>query len=222
LFEKCGMKVIVCPFGSEKGKFFGIVKSFPQAWSGSVLDVGCRSGRLGEMLKEMAYAIRYHGVDLYPPADTVCDLNKGLPFGDSSQDTVVALDVLEHTDDIHSSFKELLRVARHYVIVSLPNGYVVDSRIKFLLGERISGKYGLPPSPPTDRHRWLFSFREAMAFTRTISEKNGFSIETNAALIGPRRGAGPGRLATAMFPNLLAPTYVALIKKAIAVGIPFL
>lgn len=210
------MNVFVCPSGGERGKFLGVVAAFSKAWSGSVLDVGCRSGGLGAAFKETGCAVRYRGVDLHPPADAVCDLNEGLPFADCSQDTVVALDVLEHTDDIHSAFGELLRVARRYVAISLPNGHVVDSRIRFLSGGRISGKYGLPSVSPKDRHRWLISFREAMAFTRAISEKSGFSVETDGALLGPRRGAAPGRLAVALLPNLLAPTYVALLKRTTA------
>ena len=66
----------------------------------------------------------------------------------------MALDVLEHTDDIYRANEELFRVARKNVIIALPNAYEVKGRLKFLIGRTLSGKYGLPLDPPSDRHRW--------------------------------------------------------------------
>ena len=57
----------------------------------------------------------------------------------------MALDDLEHTDKIYAAFAELARVSRRYVLVALPKAYEVASRVRFLRGQPLSGKYGLPP-----------------------------------------------------------------------------
>jgi SAM-dependent methyltransferase len=193
------------------GKFQGMVRAFPDIWEGLVLDVGCRSGQLKGALPNGN--ARYCGVDLFPPANVVGNLEEGLPFGDASSDTVIALDVLEHTNDIYRAFGELCRVSRTYVLVILPNLYEAKYRMKFLLGWRLSGKYGLPVEPPGDRHRWLFSFREALVFTHALSRRYGFEVVAEGGLIGPRRGLAGGRLMAGLFPNLLSPSYAALLRR---------
>jgi hypothetical protein len=205
------MKVFVSPDGESTGKFASMVLAFPNIWRGSVLDVGCRSRQLKDALpKETS---EYLGVDLYPPADVVGNLGAGLPFDTASSDTVVALDVLEHTDDIYKSFAELCRVARSHVLIALPNLYDIGGRKRFFFGQPISGKYGLPVNPPSDRHRWLFSFQEALSFTHTMAAMNGFEVIEEGCLIGPRRSSIGIRHLVKAFPNLLAPAYVALLRR---------
>ena len=210
------MKVFVSPDSESAGKFASMVQAFPNIWSGSILDIGCRSRQLKAALpKETA---EYLGVDLYPPADVVGNLGTGLPFDAASSDTVVALDVLEHTDDIYKSFAELCRVARSHVLIALPNQYEISARKRFFFGQPISGKYGLPADPPNDRHRWLFSFQEALSFTHTMAARNGFEVIEEGCLIGPRRNRMGFRYVAGTFPNLLAPTYVALVRRNAVVG----
>jgi len=49
-------------------------------------------------------------------------------------------------------------------------------RLLFMMGKKLSGKYGLPSERPIDRHRWLFSLDDATSFIRFRATKNGFSI----------------------------------------------
>ena len=205
------VKVFVAPGRDETGKLRGVALAFWEAWEGSVLDVGSRSGNLKYELPNGNMA--YCGLDLYAPADAIGNLEIGLPFGNKSFKTVVALDVLEHTDNIYRAFEELCRVARANVIIALPNAYEVKGRLKFLLGRQLSGKYGLPLDPPDDRHRWLFSLREAKAFTHTMGRRHGFEVLSEGCLIGPRRGFAVGRLLVAQFPNLLSPHFIALLQR---------
>jgi hypothetical protein len=107
----------------------------------------------------------------------------------------------------------LCRVTRQYVILILPNAYEVKSRIKFLLGQRLSGKYSLPLTPPKDRHRWLFSFQEARAFTDAMGAQQQFEVIAEGSLIGPRRGSAWSRHMVRLCPNLLSPCYVALLRR---------
>jgi hypothetical protein len=205
------MKVFVSPNGDSMGKFVSMVRAFPNIWSGSVLDVGCRSRELRDALPKET--VNYLGVDLRPPADVVGSVETGLPFDSASSDTVIALDVLEHTDNIYNSFAELCRVARNHVLLALPNSYEISGRKRFLLGQRISGKYGLPTDPPNDRHRWIFSFNEALRFTHSMAEKSGFKVIEEGCLIGPRRGVTGVRHLVNSFPNLLSPWYLALLER---------
>ena len=128
----------------------------------TLLDVGCRTKDLKPMLVGCE---EYYGTDLIP-ADGVlqCNLDDDLPFGDDSFDVVTALDVLEHLDNPHAALSELIRVARKTVIVSLPNMYYIEFRLRFLAGGGLSGKYRFSSEPILDRHKWVLSYNEAQEF----------------------------------------------------------
>lgn len=212
------MRVFVCPQPDEAGKFRGVVSAFQNIWAGRVLDIGCRSGHLKDALWNSGKRVEYCGLDIYPPADVIADLEKGLPFNDKEFDVVVALDVLEHTDDIYKAFDETCRVSRKFIVITLPNAYELKARIKFLLGLPLSGKYGLPPEPPADRHRWLFSFVEAKRFVQDRAKRVGFIVKDEGCLIGPCRANTVGKLLVKRFPNLFSPWYLALlIRQEVAI-----
>lgn len=210
------LKVLISSCLADMGKFLGMVKAFPQIWKGTVLDVGCRTGQLRNALP--AKTLAYVGVDLFPPANVIANLAAGLPFASQSSDTVVALDVLEHTDDIHASFAELCRVARSHVLIILPNMYEVQLRMRLLFGRQLSGKYGLPSQPPKDRHRWLFSFYEAKAFTHALASRCGFEVAEEGCLVAPPHSFMGIRHLVRLFPNLFAPAYVALLRNTKTLG----
>jgi ubiquinone/menaquinone biosynthesis C-methylase UbiE len=46
---------------------------------------------------------------------------QNLPHADNSFDTVTAFEVLEHIDDVSAALGELRRVAKHNVILTVPN-----------------------------------------------------------------------------------------------------
>ncbi len=206
-------KIFTCPRRDEAGKFYGVVQAFREIWRGRVLDIGCRSAKLKEVLHQHNKPVEYCGVDLYPPADIIADLEMGLPFEEEEFDVVVALDVLEHTDDIYKAFDEICRVTSQFVVITLPNAYELKGRIKFVLGFPLSGKYGLPIDPPADRHRWLFSFTEARKFVKEGALRRGFTVKDEGCLIGPRRARVVGNLLSGRFPNLLSPSYLCLLIR---------
>jgi 2-polyprenyl-3-methyl-5-hydroxy-6-metoxy-1,4-benzoquinol methylase len=188
-----------------------IVDGFPSVWAGQVLDIGCRSRELERAVARPG--VSYFGLDLSTSADAVADLGVGLPFPDQTADVVVALDVLEHTDRIHHSFSELCRVARRHVVLSLPNEYDASARWKAVRGKH-SGKWGLPLAPRRDRHRWLFTLHEARQFCEHVGSEHGWVVAQERALVGPRRGSPLSRGLVRRWPNLFAPTYVAVLQPA--------
>lgn len=162
-------------YTDRAGKAAYIATKYAPILAGSVLDVGCDERQLARLLPARA---TYLGVDMNPKADLQCDLETGvLPFETGSFDTVIAADVLEHLEHIHAVFDELCRVARHRVIISLPNPIV-----SFLhaLAQGWTGSfkyYGLPVDRPSDRHRWFFGSEEAERFVRERGTLNGLSID---------------------------------------------
>ncbi|MEE9323974.1 MAG: class I SAM-dependent methyltransferase, partial [Dehalococcoidia bacterium] len=123
---------------------------------GTILDVGCGPAYLRETLSS-----HYIGLDLSGRPDVRADLRHGLPFRDNAFDCVVANDVLEHLENIHEAFDELIRVTKKYVIMSLPNCWHRYWQ-HLLVGK--SDRYGLPPEPIDDRHLWFFNTEEAEDF----------------------------------------------------------
>lgn len=176
----------------------------------TLLDVGCRDAILKRHIRS---DIRYTGIDLIPgPAvDHVGNVEQGLPFHDGEFDAVIALDLLEHTNDIWFVFDELLRVARHQVIVLLPNAYHWSFRLQYLLGKEM-GKYILPPEPILDRHRWLVSYDTARRFCVTRSEKAGWH-PSEQILLGSRRTALVDWMLTPLSKNMAAWAVVYIFEK---------
>jgi SAM-dependent methyltransferase len=204
------MRILPVDGAGSLEKARSIVAAYPQIWSGTVLDVGCRDQMLRQALG--AKGTRYVGLDIHPPADVVADLDEGIPMADGAADVVVALDVLEHTNAIHHAFDELCRVARHHVVIALPNQYQLHDRWATVRGRNRSGKFGLPLEAPPDRHRWLFPFEEARMFCRHRARCAGWCVVDEAVMVGPRRQ----RIArlVRMWPSLLAPDLVTHLVPA--------
>ena len=150
--------------------------------SSSVLDVGCWERDLATFLPQ---GKKYYGIDIAGSPDQVIDLEKieRLPFEDVSYDTVACLDVLEHIENIHCISDELFRVAKKNVIITLPNplrgiwGYIFKRKTNKGEGYGIYSKYyGLPLEVPEDRHRWFFSYDEAVRFITHKANQSGFSV----------------------------------------------
>jgi SAM-dependent methyltransferase len=176
----------------------------------SVLDVGCRDAILKRHLRE---DIAYTGIDLIPGpgVDHVVNAEEGLPFADRAFDAVVALDLLEHTDNIWFVFDELLRVASRQVVVLLPNAYHWQLRLRYLRGKEMD-KYLLPPEPILDRHRWLLSTQSIRRFCCTRAEAAGWSA-SERILFGGRRTALVDWVLSHISSNLAAWALMYVLEK---------
>ncbi len=98
----------------------------------TVLDVGCGEGFTLARLKKVHIGKVYEGIEkdlvaielgkkLYPKVTIKeGDIYK-LPYKSNSFDLVMATEVLEHLDNPKKAYRELLRVSKKYVLLSVPN-----------------------------------------------------------------------------------------------------
>lgn len=153
--------------------------------TGSILDVGCRTGQLREHLPD---ASGYVGLDLLPPADVIASAEDPLPFDDDSFESVVLADVLEHLNDPFTALDEAMRVSRRSVVVLLPNLFTLVFRFYFAVLGRMPGhKYAFGPDPQVDRHRWIMSFEQAASFTAGRAALANWCIAREYAYTRPFR-----------------------------------
>ena len=153
---------------------------------GTVLDVGCDEGILGTLLEGATYT----GIDFGGRPDLEINLEEidCLPFEDGEFDCIVCSDVLEHLDNLHFVFGELLRVARRHVIISLPNCWY-STRRPLARGHGAIRHYGLPLERPVDRHKWFFNLGEAGAFLEGKARECGFTLAEMHATEKPKAAA---------------------------------
>jgi ubiquinone/menaquinone biosynthesis C-methylase UbiE len=98
----------------------------------SILDVGCGEGFILQQLRKNNLGKHLEGVDPMPQAIEVGkklhphlklklgDIYK-LPYKDNAFDLVMCCEVLEHLEHPEKGLKELIRVSKKYVVLSVPN-----------------------------------------------------------------------------------------------------
>ena len=99
----------------------------------SLLDAGCGEGFVLDFVAKAYPDVKLTGVDVSEAAVEYAKEHFGdvarfrpgsvykLPFSDKSFDTVLCSEVLEHLDDPNKAVAELKRVARNYVVISVPH-----------------------------------------------------------------------------------------------------
>lgn len=87
----------------------------------SVLEIGIGSGLVSACLRQLGYDVLTSDFDQTVRPDIVADV-RALPVPDASRDVVMACQVLEHLpwEDFELGLRELARVSKKYVIISLP------------------------------------------------------------------------------------------------------
>lgn len=160
-----------------------VARRYGDILGNKVLDVGCDEAVLRRLLSKSEYV----GVDIGGDPDIHLDLETipRLPFPDNAFDCVVCSDVLEHLDNLHAMFSELLRVTRRHVVLSLPNCWAA-ARVPIQRGRGSFAHYGLPLDKPTDRHKWFFSLAEALEFVEGQARRLGYTIREVHAMEKPR------------------------------------
>ena len=151
----------------ESDRFIKAVNMISDNQYRTILDIGCRDKILKKYLNEN---VIYQGIDFEENHEVIAyNLEEGIPFPDNSFDVVFALDVLEHVENIHFLFSEILRVTKKEAIVALPNMSYWKFRLRYLKGKDISDKYVLPANKVLDRHRWLTSYNSSKNLIKKLS-----------------------------------------------------
>ena len=116
-----------------------VVSRHPEA--GSVLDVGCGTGLVGQALRARGFAGRIRGLDISTASLVVAersgaydavaqaDLQQRLPFEDDSADAVVCVGVMTYLPDVEAVWREFARVTS-------PGGLVVATQREDLWHDR--------------------------------------------------------------------------------------
>ncbi|MDO9356962.1 MAG: methionine biosynthesis protein MetW [Solirubrobacteraceae bacterium] len=193
------------------GRFEALVSLIGE--TNSVLDVGCRDGILRRYLPASA---AYTGMDIYEPADIIASAEETLPVEDSSFETVVYADVLEHLDKPHFALMEGMRAATGSIVIALPNVFVIHQRLAFLRGRMATRKYDFGPVDPGDRHRWVMNVAQARAFAHGCAAQGGWHVTAEIAHDGgfrrPFRRVALEILSRTSGPDLWATTYMARLE----------
>jgi hypothetical protein len=152
----------VIPVVAARRSKFEIVGRCLSEAEGTLVDVGARDRILQTYLTSPR--LRYLSADLGPGHDFNWNLESPLPSPDEAHDYVTALDVLEHVEQFHAAFRELLRITRCKLFVALPNMTHLAHRLHFLVTGRLGAKYALLPEHQGDRHRWLTHYADIVGF----------------------------------------------------------
>jgi 2-polyprenyl-3-methyl-5-hydroxy-6-metoxy-1,4-benzoquinol methylase len=98
----------------------------------SILDAGCGEGFTLEFLRKQGIGKIYEGIDflktaieighkVHPKVKLLQESIYELPYKNNTFDVVLCTEVLEHLEDPKKALKELFRVSKKYVLLSVPN-----------------------------------------------------------------------------------------------------
>ena len=146
-------------FPRNNQRYTVVTKHFKEYFGETILDVGTRNNILSELLGRKCSLVDKNNPHL-PEFNWE---REKLPYKEDLFDTVVCLDVLEHVDNLHDAFNDLLRVSKKYIIISLPNNWKKTFN-EFIKGRGRWPTYGIPLEKPKDRHKWFFNTEDAEDF----------------------------------------------------------
>lgn len=132
----------------------------------SVLDVGSGDGLLAHMINKKRPDVAFRGIDIgaRPHADIPVALFDGhtIPFGDSSFDALMFVDVFHHMVDPVPLLREAIRVSRGTIVIKdlTLEGFLAGPTLRFMdwVGNR---RHAVPlPYNYWRRDRWWETFEE--------------------------------------------------------------
>tara|TARA_A100001388_G_scaffold275608_1_gene261469 strand:+ start:4742 stop:5344 length:603 start_codon:yes stop_codon:yes gene_type:complete len=139
-----------------------------------IIDIGARDCLVKRLLEDQS---KYLSIDIYQNSlnniDIVGDVtNLDLSFI-GKNDIVLALDVLEHIDDIHTIVERLFKSNAKAILICLPNTSNWKYRFNYLIEGRFPGnKYKLiSDSRIIDRHRWVTPIFESISMVKIMCKK---------------------------------------------------
>ena len=111
----------------------------------SILDTGCGEGFTMDKLAKLGIGKKIEGIEyskeaisfgkkLFPNLIIKQASIYDLPYKDNSFDLIICTEVLEHLEDPAKALREMLRVSKKYIILSVPNEPL------FMIGNFLRGK----------------------------------------------------------------------------------
>ena len=154
---------ILTSYNDRKGRAKFIKNQFKKQLeeASSILDIGCDNNEL-----KQTWGNKVTGIDIDGSPDFKVNLEKEKlsRFKNDSFETLVCTDVLEHIDNFYAVLDDMVRVSNKRIIISLPNCSHIFRIIPVVFGKSSGKFYGLPHTPPTDRHKWFFNWRALHSF----------------------------------------------------------
>ena len=182
-----------------------------------VLDIGCRDMILKNFLKG---DFQYVGLD-YSEKKQISsyiinhNLEQGFPENFKNTDIIIALDVLEHIENIHTVYRQLFDISNKMIVVALPNMAYYKFRLQFLTSGILSGKYIFSEDKVLDRHRWIPNYKSIDKFIQFNTPKNWKIIKYDYIAERKRNYLFYflEKLFSKIFPNLFVYERVYFLKK---------
>jgi len=175
----------------------------PNYTSTTLLDIGCGDGVVSRHLPSQC---EYTGLDIsdaciyeqrhdnpkvrYVQAGQIPDLMRS----EGPWDTVLLLDVIEHTRRFTPLFELALTRANQQVVVSLPNELFFLDRLRMLRGHELNAhSLDLVDQPEGFKHQFIVNIDKARSLLTQKAEALGFELteEILRPLISKRRLAQP-------------------------------
>lgn len=158
----------------------------PRHPANTLLDIGCGDGIVSEHLAPDSH---YTGLDLveaciyeqrhdnpavrYTKADEIPELMRR----EGPWDSILLLDVIEHTRKFTPLFELALTQATKYVVVSLPNELYFLDRLRMLKGHELNAhSLDLVAQPEGFKHQFIVNISKARDLLRKIAEDSGFLL----------------------------------------------
>jgi SAM-dependent methyltransferase len=107
-------------------------------FNSKVLDVGCGDGQLARLIADKRPDISIRGIDVRQRSDAAMLVEtfdgKSIPYGESSFDIVMFVDVLHHAEEPMTLLGEAIRVARQAIVIKdhLLEGTLAYSTLRFM------------------------------------------------------------------------------------------
>lgn len=120
------------------------IASLIPKWATTILDIGSHDSTFAMMLQRKHYEAL--AADIEPSGKNMvkCGITH-LPFKDNAFSTVTALEVLEHltSAELKQAVSEIKRVAKHHVIVSVPDSEVPlgTGHLQFFNSRKLQGLF---------------------------------------------------------------------------------
>jgi SAM-dependent methyltransferase len=158
----------------------------PELRPSNILDIGCGDGIVSGYLPE---SCRYQGLDI----NTACIYEQkhdnphvqyiepesipGLIQTQGPWDTILLLDVIEHTRDFTGLFELSLKHSQRNVLVSLPNELFILDRLRMLKGQELNAhSLDRLKDPEGFKHQFIININKARSILNQVAIKNRFEL----------------------------------------------